>query len=213
MRRQSFSPVRPFVRLFVCYQSCESDKRKNRFCCKLAQLVGGASRWNDQLWGSEGQRSRLHDAAVKFGGQAEAQLSTPWSSRLSSSMLWKSGYRPRKLYRCRLKKQLGYWNIPSWPQRTVSRPTVRICTLEILLLTHLFTYLQITKFSVNGKRVVVRRECIWLCCVLSARTTRRTRQHSVLACACLKNASLTVNVSTSATGTTTASSSLYVLHI
>jgi len=182
-----------------------------------------AANWHNWSAGQVDETINFGGQKVKGQGHTTPQLNLEarrrhnyrllWSSRLSSSMLWKSGYRPRKLYRCRLKKQLGYWNIPSWPQRTVSRPTVRICTLEILLLTHLFTYLQIAKFSVNGKRVVVRRECIWLCCVLSARTTRRTRQHSVLACACLKNASLTVNVSTSATGTTTASSSLYVLHI
>jgi len=39
-------------------------KVKNWFCCKLAQAVFRARRWNDRLCGSVGQRSRLREADI-----------------------------------------------------------------------------------------------------------------------------------------------------
>ena len=57
-------------------------KRMNRFRCNLTH---GARGWNDQIWGSGGQRSRSHDAEVTFGGLAEASFSTSWSGRFSTS--------------------------------------------------------------------------------------------------------------------------------
>jgi len=48
----------------------------NRFRCKLAQTVYGARRWNGQLWGSKGQKSRSHEAEVRVGGLAEASFSS-----------------------------------------------------------------------------------------------------------------------------------------
>jgi len=65
----------PFVRLFVRPSVCPSvcsyvtnlvntvfRKRLSRFCCKLAQIIHGARRWNGQLFGSGGQSSRSHNA-------------------------------------------------------------------------------------------------------------------------------------------------------
>ena len=42
-------------------------KRINRFVCKLAQVVKGATKWNTNSWGPGGQISRSHDAKVRFG--------------------------------------------------------------------------------------------------------------------------------------------------
>jgi len=52
-------------------------KRMKRFRCKLALVVNGAKMWDGQIWGQKGQRSRSHDAEVRFGGQAEALFFTP----------------------------------------------------------------------------------------------------------------------------------------
>ena len=48
----------------------------NRFHFKLAQVLGGASGRNDQLFGSGGQRSRPLDTELRFGDLAEASFST-----------------------------------------------------------------------------------------------------------------------------------------
>jgi len=50
-------------------------KLMNRFCFKLAQVVHGARSWDGQLQGSGGQRSRSHEAEIRFGGVAS--FSTP----------------------------------------------------------------------------------------------------------------------------------------
>jgi len=44
------------------------QKRKSRFCCKLAQVIHRAVGWNGQLLESGGQRSRSHDNEVRFPG-------------------------------------------------------------------------------------------------------------------------------------------------
>jgi len=51
-------------------------KRLNQFCCKLAQVVHKARGWNYQLLESGAQRSRSHDAEVRFGHLVEASVST-----------------------------------------------------------------------------------------------------------------------------------------
>jgi len=40
-------------------------KQMSQFCSKLAKVVHGVSRWNNQIWESGGQRSGLHDAKVR----------------------------------------------------------------------------------------------------------------------------------------------------
>ena len=47
-------------------------KWMNQFCCKLAHVVHMARGW---LWGSRGQRSRSHDAKVRFWGLRRVALS------------------------------------------------------------------------------------------------------------------------------------------
>jgi len=47
-------------------------KWMNWFQCKLGQMFRGAKAWNDQRWGSGGQRSRSLEADVRFRGLAEA---------------------------------------------------------------------------------------------------------------------------------------------
>jgi len=65
--------ARPFVRPFVTkLVNTIFFKMNDRFCCKLAQVIRGAKRWNDQVWGWGGQRSRSQEAKVRFGGLAEA---------------------------------------------------------------------------------------------------------------------------------------------
>jgi len=51
-------------------------KQINWFWCKLAQVVLGKWAWNDLLCGPGGQRSRSHEAEVRFGGLVEASFST-----------------------------------------------------------------------------------------------------------------------------------------
>jgi len=72
----SYGSVRSSVRPSVNTILTIVWKRVNRFCYKLEQLVHGARRWNNQLWGSVDQRSRSQDAEVRIGGLAEASLST-----------------------------------------------------------------------------------------------------------------------------------------
>ena len=60
--------VRSFVRASVT-NLVNTIFWMNRFWCKLAQVVRGARAWNDQ-------RSRSREAEDRFGGLAEASLST-----------------------------------------------------------------------------------------------------------------------------------------
>jgi len=75
----SYVPVRPSFRSWlVRWQTCEHISKTNEpICYKSVQVVHGPRAWNDQLRSSGGQRSRSHDAEVRFGGLAEASLSTP----------------------------------------------------------------------------------------------------------------------------------------
>jgi len=51
-------------------------KRMNWFWCKSAKMVRGARAWNNQFWGSGGQRSRSHEADDRFGDLAEVSFLT-----------------------------------------------------------------------------------------------------------------------------------------
>ena len=69
--------VRPSVRPFVTkLMNTIFWKRMNWFCSKLAQVIHAATGRKDQRWwGSWGQRSRSHDAEVRFGDLAEPSFS------------------------------------------------------------------------------------------------------------------------------------------
>jgi len=69
-------PVRWFIRSFFCCETHEHDilKTINRFWCHVAQVVHGAIKLS--TLGSGGQRSRSHEVENRFGGLAEASVST-----------------------------------------------------------------------------------------------------------------------------------------
>lgn len=51
-------------------------KWMNQFFWQMAEVVYGARTWNNEFWGSGRQRSRSHDAIVRFWGLAAASVST-----------------------------------------------------------------------------------------------------------------------------------------
>ena len=84
----SYPAVLPCPRSSVIiYQSYGHDifKRNEPILLQIGTVFHGAKEWNDQFWGSGGQRSGSHDAEVRFRDLAEASFSTLRSSRFSSS--------------------------------------------------------------------------------------------------------------------------------
>jgi len=88
--------------------TCERSILKNRFCCKLAQVVCRARAWNAQLWRSKvkDQRSRSQEAKVcqtgeddilKVGEPILVQIGTsgPWAEGIKWSTLGSKGQRSR----------------------------------------------------------------------------------------------------------------------
>ena len=71
-----------FVRLSVRHQTCGHNilKTKKTTLTPIAHVVHGARAWNVQLLGSEGQRSRSHEAEDRSGGVAESSFSTRFGS-------------------------------------------------------------------------------------------------------------------------------------
>ena len=67
------------IRPFVLYQTCEYDILKTNEQISMQIGVSGprSKGMNDQPWGQQvkGQRSKLQEAEVRFGGVAEALFS------------------------------------------------------------------------------------------------------------------------------------------
>jgi len=69
----------PFVHPSVSHQTCEHNIliTNESIFIQIGKVVHGPRVWNDQLWGSGGQRSRSYEAKDKCGGLVETSVSTP----------------------------------------------------------------------------------------------------------------------------------------
>jgi len=72
--------VRSFVRLFVCYKTCEQDILKRTILMSVGTscLLGKGRKRSNLGQEVKGQTSRSHEAEDRFGGLAEASPSTPF---------------------------------------------------------------------------------------------------------------------------------------
>jgi len=70
--------VRPSVRSFVCYQTCEHDISKMNKPILMPTGKSDPREKGVRQWASGGQSSRSNEAEDKLGGLAEASFWTNW---------------------------------------------------------------------------------------------------------------------------------------